>query len=110
MHHKHIPQRTCIVCHQVRNKRDLVRVVRTAGAGVVVDPSGKLAGRGAYLCRMRDCWDSALSPKSKVLDHALKATLSDAERAALNTFAQTLPVREERDGANQTSVAAGATV
>ena len=110
MHHKHIPQRTCIVCHQVRNKRDLVRVVRTAGAGVVVDPSGKQAGRGAYLCRVRDCWDIALAPKSKVLDHALKATLSDVERATLNTFAQTLPVREERDGASQSSVAAGATV
>jgi predicted RNA-binding protein YlxR (DUF448 family) len=106
MRRKHIPQRTCVACRQVRNKRDLVRIVRTAEAGVVIDPSGKRAGRGAYLCRARTCWDLALAPKSRMLDHALKTTLSEAEQAALSAFAQSLPIRLEGEAA-QSVVAAG---
>ena len=110
MRRKHVPQRTCVTCRQVRNKRDLVRIVRTADAGVVVDPTGKRAGRGAYLCRARACWETALAPRSRLLDHALKTTLSDAERAALRAFAQSLPTRVEgEEGVAQPPVAAGAT-
>ncbi|HUW09157.1 MAG TPA: YlxR family protein, partial [Anaerolineae bacterium] len=47
---KRIPQRTCVACRQVQGKRALVRIVRLAGGDVQVDPTGKLAGRGAYLC------------------------------------------------------------
>ena len=46
---KHVPQRTCIACRKVAGKRGLVRLVRTAEGNVEVDPSGKQAGRGAYL-------------------------------------------------------------
>jgi predicted RNA-binding protein YlxR (DUF448 family) len=88
---KHVPQRTCVVCRRVRNKRDLIRVVRTADAGVVVDLTGKRAGRGAYLCRDRACWETALAPRSRVLDHALKTPLSETDRRTLIDFAQTLP-------------------
>ncbi len=109
MRRKHIPQRTCIACRQVRNKRDLIRIVRTTEAGVMIDPSGKRAGRGAYLCRARACWDLALAPKSRMLDHALKTTLSEAEQAALSAFAQSLPIRLEGEETAQTIVAAGAT-
>ena len=109
MRRKHIPQRTCIACRQVRNKRDLVRIVRTAEAGVVIDPSGKRAGRGAYLCRARPCWDLALAPRSRMLDHALKTTLSEAERATLSAFAQSLPIRLEGEKTAQSIVAADAT-
>jgi predicted RNA-binding protein YlxR (DUF448 family) len=45
---KHVPQRTCIACRRVAGKRSFVRVVRTA-QGVEIDPTGKRAGRGAYL-------------------------------------------------------------
>lgn len=110
MHRKHIPQRTCIACRQVRNKRDLMRVVRTVEAGVVIDPSGKRAGRGAYLCRARTCWDIALAPKSRMLDHALKTTLNEVERATLGAFAQSLPSRVEGEETAPSVVAAGATV
>jgi predicted RNA-binding protein YlxR (DUF448 family) len=109
MRRKHVPQRTCVACRQVRNKRDLVRIVRTADAGVVVDPTGKRAGRGAYLCRARACWEVALAPRSRLLDHALKMTLSDADRAALRAFAQSLPAQVGGEGVAQPPVAAGAT-
>ncbi len=86
---KHVPRRTCIACRQSRGKRELVRVVRTPEAGIQIDPSGKMAGRGAYLCRARTCWSQALRGRS--LDAALKTTVSAEERAALEAYAATLP-------------------
>jgi hypothetical protein len=53
---KHIPQRTCIGCRSVLAKRTLIRLVRTP-EGVMVDPSGKMNGRGAYLHNQRSCWE-----------------------------------------------------
>jgi predicted RNA-binding protein YlxR (DUF448 family) len=44
-----------VVCRTVRAKRDLVRVVRTPDARLVIDETGRLPGRGAYLCRIGDC-------------------------------------------------------
>ena len=48
----------------------------------MVDPSGKLAGRGAYLCRDLDCWEKALA-LDNILSRALRATISDDDRAVL---------------------------
>lgn len=46
----HIPMRTCAVCRQVRPKRAMTRIVRSADGTVAVDRSGKAAGRGTYIC------------------------------------------------------------
>jgi hypothetical protein len=86
---KHTPLRTCVACREIRSKRDLVRVVRTPASGVRVDPTGKLTGRGAYLCRKHACWERGLRTQS--LSQALKTTLTSEEVAALRTFAATLP-------------------
>ncbi len=86
---KHVPIRTCIACRQERGKRELVRIVRTLNAGIKVDPTGKLAGRGAYLCRARTCWEEALHGNR--LGHALKTTVSPEEIEMLRAFAATLP-------------------
>lgn len=88
---KHVPQRTCIACRQVEGKRSLIRVVRTP-EGVRVDPSGKLAGRGAYLHPYQTCWRAVLN--SGRLGQALRTRLSDEERAALEAYMQSLPVDE----------------
>ncbi len=91
---KHIPQRTCIACHTVRSKRELVRIVRTDANRVEADATGKKAGRGAYLCRQRECWEEILSSHGR-LEHALKmeapTDAQDLER--LREFAATLPPR-----------------
>src|ERR1700690_1206929 len=87
---KHIPQRTCVGCRTVMAKRQLVRVVRTAD-GVRVDPTGKLAGRGAYLHDRRSCWESGLSGS---LARALKTELSAADREHLEHFMNSLPQTE----------------
>jgi predicted RNA-binding protein YlxR (DUF448 family) len=84
---KHKPQRTCIVCKEVKDKRDLIRVVRTPAGQLMVDPTGKANGRGAYLCRQASCWEKNL-PKQR-LAQALKVTLTPEELAELQTQLQT---------------------
>jgi uncharacterized protein len=88
---KHIPQRTCVGCRTVMPKRQMVRIVRTAD-GVQVDPTGKLAGRGAYLHDRRECWEHGLKGG---LAHALKTELSVDDRARLEDFMKTLPIEAE---------------
>lgn len=78
---KHSPQRSCVVCRQKVDKRRLTRLVRTPDAGVVVDPTGKKNGRGAYLCDQVACWDKALS--SNILNQALKTDISEKETAVI---------------------------
>lgn len=85
---RRVPQRTCVACRQVEGKRQLVRIVRTPQGSVEVDPTGKKNGRGAYLHADQACWDTAL--KRKALQHALKAELTEADRAALQGFRATL--------------------
>src|SRR6185503_18075966 len=53
-------QRTCVGCRTVNAKRTLVRLVRTSDGHVQIDPTGKAAGRGAYLHNRRTCWVTAL--------------------------------------------------
>ena len=73
-------------------KRQLIRLVRTP-QGVLVDPTGKLAGRGSYLHDRRECWERGLKGG---LAHALKVDLTPADRERLEAFMNTLPQEEER--------------
>ncbi|MDX1416504.1 MAG: YlxR family protein [Candidatus Promineifilaceae bacterium] len=86
---KHVPQRTCIACRQKVDKRRLTRIVRSNEEGVVVDPSGKRNGRGAYLCDQVVCWDRAFQ-NPQLLDQALLTTVTEEERAAIATFKPTM--------------------
>ena len=52
---KSIPMRTCIACREVKPKKEMLRVVRTAEGEILADPTGKLAGRGAYICGSEEC-------------------------------------------------------
>lgn len=73
-------------CHEVNPKRSLIRIVRSSN-GVVIDPTGKLPGRGAYLHDQHSCWEKGLKGP---LAHALKIELTDAERQQLGSFAENL--------------------
>lgn len=97
---RHIPQRTCIACRRTDAKRTLVRVVRTVDQGVLVDPTGKVAGRGAYLCNTPDCWEKGL--KGSLLSRALKTTFSETEMAALQTYARSLPYDPKAEAIDET--------
>lgn len=75
-----IPQRTCVACRQKSDKRQFTRIVRTE-EGVLIDPTGKRNGRGAYLCDQPVCWEKAVH--KGLLDTALKTHLTAGERALI---------------------------
>ncbi len=81
-------------CREVLPKRKMIRLVRT-GEGVRVDPTSKLAGRGAYLHDHRECWERALKG---ALAQALKTTLTVDDRSRLEEFMFALPLEAEVAG------------
>ena len=73
---KKIPMRMCVACRQMRQKKELVRIVRTPEGPVVRDSTGRLNGRGAYLCASLDCLNKAV--KTRALERALEARIEPA--------------------------------
>ncbi len=90
---RHVPQRMCVICREVQGKRALIRIVRTPDDGVLIDTTGKRAGRGAYLCQRPTCWARALN--SNALNRALRTILTADELAAVAAYAATLPADDE---------------
>ena len=74
-------------CRTVLAKRTLTRIVRQAD-GVVIDPSGKINGRGAYLHNQKSCWERGLKG---ALANALKVSLTLEDRQKLEKFMTNLP-------------------
>ena len=65
---KRIPERMCVACRQMKPKNELIRIVNTDSA-VVVDKTGKLNGRGVYLCKCKECVAKALKSKNFAKQH-----------------------------------------
>jgi predicted RNA-binding protein YlxR (DUF448 family) len=86
---KHIPQRTCVSCHETKPKRELLRIVRTPDGHVVIDATGKKSGRGAYLCARLSCWENAI--KKKRLEQEFEITIPEEDRTSLDAYIATLP-------------------
>jgi hypothetical protein len=74
-------------CREVLAKRTLIRIVRRP-EGLVIDPTGKLTGRGAYLHDRRSCWERGLKG---ALANALKTELTDQDKEYLLGFMNKLP-------------------
>ena len=72
---KKVPQRMCVVCRQMKPKNECIRVVRTTDDNYVVDATGKLNGRGAYVCKDYSCLEKCT--KTKALHKAFKHNISD---------------------------------
>ena len=75
-----------MACRKVKAKQELVRIVRIPDGNVEVDIRGKQAGRGAYLCRERECWVAGL--KGGRLEYSLKTKLSQENREQLIKMGQ----------------------
>ena len=86
MWRKHVAIRTCAGCGAKDDKRQFVRIVRTAGGAVEVDSVGKKPGRGAYLCPRLSCWEQGITKER--LGHALRTSIPPADREALLAHAQ----------------------
>ena len=78
---KKIPQRQCMGCRERKEKREMIRVVRTTEGDVRLDFSGKLNGRGAYICPNPECLQKAR--KSKSLDSSLEVPIPEEVYARL---------------------------
>ncbi len=72
---KKIPQRQCMGCRERKNKRDLIRVVRQTTGEVSLDFSGKLNGRGAYICPDPECLKRAR--KARSLERSLETSIPE---------------------------------
>ena len=70
-----------MACRQVKDKRSLLRMVRTPAGDVEIDAKGKIDGRGAYICPTPECLEKAL--KGTNLERTLKCVLKSADRERL---------------------------
>lgn len=89
------PQRMCVGCREMKDKRELIRVVRSPEGELSIDPVGKKPGRGAYVCRQADCLKRAI--KQKQLERQLEVTLTEEVAEALNRALRELT---EKDAEN----------
>ena len=69
------PRRNCTGCNEMKEKRELVRIVRDPEGNISVDLTGKKSGRGAYICRDKKCLNAA--KRAKRLDRAFECTVPD---------------------------------
>ena len=67
---KKIPLRQCVGCREMKSKKEMLRVLKTAEEEVILDITGKMNGRGAYLCKDAECLKKAM--KTKGLERSLK--------------------------------------
>ena len=68
-----IPMRKCIGCQEMKNKKEMIRVIRTPEEELGIDTTGRKNGRGAYLCFSAECF--AKARKSKGLERSLKMSI-----------------------------------
>ena len=78
---KKIPQRQCVGCRTMKDKKALIRVVKTPEGAIVLDATGKKCGRGADVCPDPACLQKAR--KSRALERAFSLTIPDEVYAAL---------------------------
>lgn len=72
---KKVPMRMCICCREMKPKKEMLRIVKTAGGDIVLDKTGKLNGRGAYICGKAECVKKL--KKSKMLNRIFSQDVPD---------------------------------
>ena len=70
---KKVPMRKCVGCQEMKSKKDMIRVIRTADEEFLLDATGKKNGRGAYLCPYKSCLEMAI--KNKGLERSFKQSI-----------------------------------
>ncbi len=75
MTEKKLPQRRCVGCMKSYDKNTLLRIVKLKDGSLKVDVTGKLDGRGAYICKNKDCFNTA--KKRRRLEYAFKGKIPD---------------------------------
>lgn len=87
---KKIPMRMCVGCRERFPKKNLTRIVRTKEEGILLDKTGKLSGRGAYICNNNnECLNKAI--KTKALERNLEISVSEDD---YNTIVKEMIINE----------------
>lgn len=72
---KKVVQRMCMGCNTKKDKRELIRIVASKDGNISIDKTGKLSGRGAYICDNIECLEKVI--KTKRLERALEKNISE---------------------------------
>lgn len=88
---KKVPMRKCVGCGEMKNKKEMIRVLKTPEEEIVLDASGKKNGRGAYLCPSGECLERAI--KSKGLERSFKQAIPSEVYDELKEEMQTIETR-----------------
>ena len=70
---KKVPMRQCVGCNEMKNKKEMMRIIKTAEGHIVLDITGKKNGRGAYLCKTEECLKKAR--KNKGIERSFKMNI-----------------------------------
>ena len=71
---KKIPMRKCVGCQEMKSKREMIRVLKTENDEILLDATGKKNGRGAYICKSKECLEKAV--KNRGIERSLKTGIS----------------------------------
>ena len=71
---KKVPMRQCIGCCEMKNKREMLRILKTTEGEITIDATGKKNGRGAYICASKECFEKAV--KNRGLERSFKMSIS----------------------------------
>lgn len=82
---KKMPQRTCMGCNEKKDKKDLIRIVKSSDGEINIDKSGKMPGRGAYICDNIECLEKAVKTKriERVLESKIENTIYEKLRGVI---------------------------
>lgn len=83
---RHVPERSCSVCHNKYDKSELIRIVRTPNGEFIIDSTGKAQGRGAYICKSRECIEKCI--KKRALNKSFKTNVPDELYATIGRIAE----------------------
>ena len=81
---KKIPMRMCVACKQMQPKKELVRIVKNNEGKIFIDLSNKANGRGAYICKTKECFDKCI--RTKALNRAFKCEIDNQTIEELSNF------------------------
>jgi len=70
---KKVPMRQCIGCCEMKNKREMLRILKTTEGEITIDVTGKKNGRGAYICASKECFEKAV--KNRGLERSFKMSI-----------------------------------
>ena len=81
---KRLPQRTCIGCNTKKDKKELIRIVKNKNGEINVDLTGKMEGRGTYICKKEECLNKAI--KNKKMARTFEMEIEDSLYEKIRKF------------------------